>query len=243
MARATDRRGDAPRVPLSRDRVLRAAIELADREGIEALSMRRLGQQLGVEAMSLYNHVANKADLLVGLADIAGSEIHLPSTADDWRTAMRRRAISARDVFSRHPWVSGLLEAGIDPPVPATLRQHNAVIGSLRAGGFSMAATAHAFSLIDCYIYGWARQEVTLPFESDDEVGELAAASLAQLPRDEYPHIVEMITEHTLKPGYSYADEFEFGLDLILDALGALRDDPPTAANPRATMTAPRPRS
>lgn len=237
MARATDRGVDATRVPLNRDRVLRAAVDLADREGIEALSMRRLGQQLGVEAMSLYNHVANKADLLVGIADIAGSEIHLPSTADDWRTEMRLRATSARDVFSRHPWVAGLLEAGIDPPVPATLRQHNAVIGILRACGFSMAATAHAFSLVDCYIYGWARQEVTLPFETDDEVGELAAASLAQLPRDEYPHIAEMITEHTLKPGYSYADEFEFGLDLILDALETLRDDSPTAAIHRPPNT------
>ncbi len=140
---------------------------------------------------------------------------------------MRRRAISARDVFARHPWVSSLLESGIDPPVPATLRQHDAVIGSLRAGGFSVAATAHAFSLLDCYIYGWARQEVTLPFDTPDEVGGLAEASLAQLPRDEYPHITEMITEHILKPGYAYADEFEFGLALILDALEPLRDVPP----------------
>ncbi len=224
MARGAERHNARPRAPLTRERVLRAAIDLADREGLEALSMRRLGQQLSVEAMSLYNHVANKADLLLGIADLAGSEIYLPSTVDDWRAEMRRRAISARDVFSHHPWVSGLLEAQTDPPIPATLRQHNAVIGCLRAGGFSMAATAHAFSLLDCYIYGWASQEATLPFETDDEVGELAAASLAQLPRDEYPHIAEMITEHTMKPGYSYADEFEFGLDLILDGLDNLRD-------------------
>lgn len=221
------------RAPLSRERVLRAAIELADREGIEALSMRKLGQQLRVEAMSLYNHVANKDDLLLGIADIAGSEIHLPSTVDGWRSEMRRRAISARDAFSRHPWVSGLLEAQTDPPIPATLRQHNAVIGCLRAGGFSMAATAHAFSLLDCYIYGWASQEATLPFETDDEVGELAAASLAQLPRDEYPHIAEMITQHTTKPGYSYADEFEFGLDLVLDALETLLNSPSDAPHQR----------
>ena len=137
---------------------------------------------------------------------------------------MRRRAISARDVFSRHPWASGLMEARIDPPIPATLRQHNAVIGSLRAGGFSVGAAAHAFSVLDCYIYGWAHQEVTLPLDSWDEVGGLAEASLAQLPPDKYPHIAEMITEHILKPGYSYAAEFEFGLDLILDGLENLRD-------------------
>ncbi len=226
MARGADRSEEQPRVPLSRDRVLRAAIDLADLEGIESLSMRKLGQQLGVEAMSLYNHVANKDDILLGIADIVGSEIYLPSTRGGWRTAMRRRAISARDVFSHHPWVSSLLEARIDPPVPATLRQHNAVIGSLRAGGFSLGAAAHAFSVLDCYIYGWAGQEVTLPFDTPDEVGGLAEASLAQLPGDEYPHIVEMITEHVLKPGYSYADEFEFGLDLILDALERLRDTP-----------------
>ena len=230
MARGADRSEEQPRVPLSRDRVLRAAIDLADREGIESLSMRKLGQELGVEAMSLYNHVANKDEILLGIADIVGSEIYLPSTRGGWRTAMRRRAISARDVFSRHPWVSSLLEARIDPPVPATLRQHNAVIGSLRAGDFSLGAAAHAFSVLDCYIYGWAGQEVTLPFDTPDEVGGLAEASLAQLPGDEYPHIVEMITEHILKPGYSYADEFEFGLDLILDALEKLPDIPRAAA-------------
>jgi AcrR family transcriptional regulator len=213
--------------------VLRAAITLADRDGIESLSMRRLGHELGVEAMSLYNHVANKDEILAGIADIVGSEIYLPPTRTGWRTAMRRRAISARDVFSRHPWLSSVLEARIDPPVPATLRQHNAVIGSLRAGGFSLGAAAHAFSVLDCYIYGWARQEVTLPFDTADEVGGLAEASLAQLPRDAYPYIVEMITGHILKPGYSYADEFEFGLDLILDALEKLRD-PPSDGSPSA---------
>ncbi len=235
MARRADRSAEQPRAPLSRDRILRAAIDLADREGIESLSMRKLGQELGVEAMSLYNHVANKDEILLGIADIVGSEIYLPSTRSGWRTAMRRRAISARDAFSRHPWASGLMEARIDPPVPATLRQHNAMIGSLRAKGFSIGAAAHAFSVLDCYIYGWAGQEVTLPFDTPDEVGGLAEASLAQLPRDEYPHIVEMITEHILKPGYSYAAEFEFGLDLILDALEKLKEIPRAAAGDGGT--------
>jgi AcrR family transcriptional regulator len=230
MARGAARSQGKRRAPLSRDRVLRAAADLADREGIESLSMRKLGQELGVEAMSLYNHVANKDEILGGIADIVGSEIYLPSPRTGWRTAMRRRAISAREVFARHPWLSSVLEARIDPPVPATLRQHNAVIGSLRAGGFSIGAAAHAFSVLDCYVYGWARQEVTLPFDTSDEVGGLAEASLAQLPRDDYPHIVEMITEYILRPGYSYADEFEFGLDLILDALEKLRDVPGASA-------------
>src|SRR5437879_1355197 len=141
-------------VPLSKDRVLRAAVDLADRGGIEARSMRRLGQELGVEAMSLYNHVRNKEELLNGMIDIVFSEIDLPAADADWSTAMRRRAISARQALKRHPWAIGLMESRAQPG-PATLRHHDSVLRNLREGGMSIETAAHAYSLLDSYIYGF----------------------------------------------------------------------------------------
>jgi AcrR family transcriptional regulator len=207
---------------LSRDRVLRAAIGLADAGGIESLTMRRLGEELGVEAMSLYRHVANKVDLLDGMIDGVFAEIDLPSGRTDWRTAMRQRAISVRAVMSRHPWATGLMESRTTPG-PATLRHHDAVIGTLRGAGFSIALAAHAFSALDSYIYGFALQEASLPFDTAEETTELAQAILARMSPDAYPHLTEMATEHILRPGYDYGDEFEFGLDLILDGLQQAR--------------------
>jgi AcrR family transcriptional regulator len=210
--------GTRSRPNLSRDRVLHAAIALADAGGIEYLTMRRLGEELGVEAMSLYRHVANKVDLLDGMIDGVFAEIDLPSGRTDWRTAMRRRAISVRAVMSRHPWATGLMESRTTPG-PATLRHHDAVIGTLRKGGFSIELAAHAFSALDSYIYGFALQEASLPFDTAEETTQLTQAILARLSGDEYPHLTEMATEHVLRPGYDYGDEFEFGLDLILDGL------------------------
>ncbi|MEA2129146.1 MAG: hypothetical protein QOJ85_2037 [Solirubrobacteraceae bacterium] len=207
---------------LSRDRVLRAATGLADAGGIESLTMRRLGEELGVEAMSLYRHVANKVDLLDGMIDGVFAEIDLPSGRTDWRTAMRQRAISVRAVMSRHPWATGLMESRTTPG-PATLRHHDAVIGTLRGAGFSIALAAHAFSALDSYIYGFALQEASLPFDTAKETTELAQAILARMSPDAYPHLTEMATEHVLQPGYDYGDEFEFGLDLILDGLQQAR--------------------
>lgn len=212
--------GTRPR--LSRDRVLRAAIGLADAGGIESLTMRRLGEELGVEAMSLYRHVANKVDLLDGMIDGVFAEIDLPSGRTDWRTAMRQRAFSVRAVMSRHPWATGLMESRTTPG-PATLRHHDAVIGTLRGAGFSIALAAHAFSALDSYIYGFALQEASLPFDTAEETTELAQAILARMSPDAYPHLTEMATEHVLRPGYDYGDEFEFGLDLILDGLQQAR--------------------
>jgi AcrR family transcriptional regulator len=206
------------RMPLSRERVLHVATELADAHGLEALSMRRLGERAGVEAMSLYNHVANKDDLLDGMVDTVFSEIELPSSDVDWKTAMRRRACSARSVLSRHRWAIGVMESRRSPG-PATLRHHDAVLGCLRAAGFSVAMTAHAYSLLDSYIYGFALQEASLPFETGPETADLAQEILAQAPTDEYPHLAEFTVEHVLRPGYDYGDEFEVGLDMILDAL------------------------
>ena len=208
------------RAPLSRERVLHAAVTLADEQGLTALSMRKLGEALGVEAMSLYNHVANKHDLLDGMIDTVFGEIELPGRGVDWRGAMRTRGVSMRAALRRHRWAIGLMESRTTPG-PATLRHHDAVIGSLRAGGFSVAMTAHAFSALDSYIYGFALQEATLPFETADETVELANAIIDGFAPDEYPHLTELTVEHVLQPGYDYGDEFEFGLDLILDGLAA----------------------
>jgi AcrR family transcriptional regulator len=211
-----------PRARLSRERVLRAAIARADAGGIESLSMRKLGDELGVEAMSLYTHVANKEDLLDGMTDAVFAEIELPTGDDDWRTAMRRRAISTRDVLARHPWATRLMQSRTHPG-PATLRHHDTVIGTLRRAGFSIELTAHALSALDSYIYGFALQQASLPFETGEETAELAAAIMAPFAAGEYPHLTELTVEHVLQPGYDYGDEFLFGLDLVLDGLERAR--------------------
>jgi len=207
-----------PRAPLSRERVLRAAVALADENGITSLTMRRLGEALGVEAMSLYNHVTNKDDVLDGMIDVVFGEIDLPASATDWKTAMRQRGISARAALTRHRWAIGLMESRTTPG-PATLRHHDAVIGTLRNAGFSIELTAHAYSALDSYIYGFAMQEPSLPFDTAQETADVAQAIMARFSPGEYPHLTELTIEHVLQPGYSYANEFEYGLDLILDSL------------------------
>jgi AcrR family transcriptional regulator len=214
-------RGARRREPLTRDRVVAAGIALADEAGIEALSMRKLGGAMGVEAMSLYNHVANKVDLLDGMIDALFAEIGLPSDEAGWRRAMRDRAIAVRAVLRRHRWAIGLMESR-SAPGPATLAHHDAVIGVLRRGGFTVPQTAHAFSLLDSYIYGFALQEKALPFEGPQETAEVARENFEGFPPDAYPHFVELTTQHVLQPGYDYGDEFEFGLDVILDGLARL---------------------
>jgi len=208
----------ARRAGLSRDQVLQAAVALADEGGIGALSMRRLGQALGVEAMSLYNHVANKSDLLDGMIDIVFSEIGLPAGDMGWKSAMRQRAISAREVLGRHRWAIGLMESRRSPG-PATLRHHDAVLGCFRQAGFSVEMTAHAYSLLDSYIYGFALQEASLPFGTAEETAQVTQEIAGQMPAGAYPHLAEMATRHVLRPGYHYGDEFEIGLGFILDAL------------------------
>lgn len=213
-----------PRTPLSRERVLVAAIAFADQSGIAALSMRKLGDTLGVEAMSLYNYVATKDQLLDGMVDLVFGEIELPAEGADWRSAMRERAESARQALRRHPWAIALMSTRTSPG-PATLRHHNAVIGCLRAGGYSVPMAAHAFSALDSYIYGFALQEATLPLgDTEQETVEVAAMMMAQVPVDQYPHLTEFAVEHVMKPGYDYGAEFAFGLDLILDGLERARD-------------------
>ncbi|MBC2904343.1 TetR/AcrR family transcriptional regulator [Streptomyces cupreus] len=210
--------GKGRRVPLSRERVIRTAVAVADEKGSAALTMRAIAEPLGVEAMSLYHHVKGREDILDGMVDAVFAEIDLPPRDTDWKSAMRHRALSARAALKRHPWAIGLMDSR-SRPGPATLRHHDAVIGALRAAGFSVPMTAHAVSLIDSYLYGFVLQELSLPFSGEAELDEVAGAILSDMPTDAYPHLAELATEHVLKPGYDYADEFTYGLALILDGL------------------------
>jgi AcrR family transcriptional regulator len=210
-------------VPLSRERVLGAAVLLADEDGIESLTMRELGLRLGVEAMSLYNHVSNKDDILDGMVDLVVSEIDLPADTVAWKEAMRRRAISAWSVFSRHPWASGLIDSRVSSG-PARLRYLDWVLGTLRRAGFTLEMAARAFSILDSYIYGFGRQQLNASAGPDITPEELAEAFLSALPADEYPNLRAMAAEHATDSGHDESADFEFGLDLILDGLERLLD-------------------
>jgi AcrR family transcriptional regulator len=222
----------ARRTPLTRDLVLETALRLADVGGLESFSMRKLGQELGVEAMALYYHFANKDEIVDGMVDLVFAEVELPTESPDWRTAMRRRAISLRDALLRHRWAIGLMESRRHPG-PANLRHHDAVIGSLRADGFDIVGAAHAYSLLDSYIYGFALTKMNLPFETQEDIGEVAQAMLAPFAEGAYPYMLEILTEHVMQPGYDYADEFEYGLEMILDSLEGVRQVPARHVGPR----------
>ena len=219
----------APRGRLSRERVVAAAVALAQREGIESLTMRRLADELGVGAMSLYHHVPNKEELLDAMIDVVFGEIELPTTDVDWKTAMRRRAISTREVLNRHRWAVGLMESRTTPG-PASLRLHEAVLACLREGGFSIELTIQAYSVQDAYIYGFALQEKSLPFDEAEGGAALAEAQVTEYAElaeerqlgglaDEFPHLAEVVAGHVADVGFDFASAFEYGLDLILDAL------------------------
>ncbi|MGM7775709.1 TetR/AcrR family transcriptional regulator [Arthrobacter sp. KNU-44] len=207
------------RLQLSRKRVLGCAVDLADESGIAALTIRSLAQSMGTKPMSLYYYVANKDEILDGIVDMVFSEIELPSPAGDWREEMYRRAHGVRSALKRHPWAVGLLESRSSPG-EANLRHHEATLGTLRAAGFSVQMTAHAYALLDSYIYGFALQEAALPFDGRDTASEITAPIVERFSTGQYPHMMEIATEHVLKPGYDFGDEFDFGLNLILDGLG-----------------------
>jgi AcrR family transcriptional regulator len=208
---------------LSRERVLRTAIERADAGGLEALTMRTLAEMLEVAPMALYRHVADKDDLIDAMVDAVFTEVGLPAGGGDWKTAMRRRAIAIRDALARHRWAIGLMESRRHPG-PANLRHHDAVLGRLRAAGFSVEMTAHAYSLLDSYIYGFALTTMNLPFDTSEEVAAVANGMLQPLPVNEYPNLVEYITEHAMQPGYDHGGEFEYGLEVILGGLERARE-------------------
>ena len=222
------------RVPLSKERVLRTAVDLAVRDGIESLSMRRLADELGVGAMTLYHYVPNKDELLDGMVDLVFAEIELPSADEDWLSAMRRRALSTREVLNRHRWAVGLMESRATPGL-ASLRLHDAVLGCLRDARFSIELTVQAYSVLDAYIYGFALQEKSVPFESAEEGAAVAQEQVRQFAEEaekqqtaalaeEFPHLAEVVAGHVAKVGYDFAAAFEYGLDLILDALERRRD-------------------
>jgi AcrR family transcriptional regulator len=224
MATRTDPSADA-RVPLSRERVLRAAIELADAGGIEALTMRRLGQELGVEAMSLYNHVANKDDILTGIAEMVFSEIALPS-GDDWKAALRETAISAHETMRRHPWAHGVMMT-TERVSPSRIGWMEAVLRTLREGGFSAELTCHAYHALDSHITGFTLWQAGIRATiqaSGQGLQELAAAFLPRIDRAELPYVAEHIEQHIAPPRPGDKGAFAFGLDLILDGLERLRD-------------------
>ena len=210
-----------PRRPLTKDRVLHAAIDLADRDGLVALTMRRLGAELGVEAMSLYKHVANKEEILDGIVELVVGEIEVPDDETDWKEAMRRRAISARQVLSRHSWAIGLLETR-GAVGPTAMRYLDAILGTLRSAGFSIEDAAHAFWLLDSYVYGHVIHEISVSSGTSEEMTGSAGSMLEGATMDRYPHLVE-VAEDAMRYGYSVDSEFEFGLALILDALDAHR--------------------
>ena len=211
-------RKSRPRKPVTRQRALEVAMTLADRHGLDELTMRRLAEELGVEAMSLYHHVPNKDAILDGMVDLVFGEIELPRADLDWKTALRRRMASVRAVLVRHRWALRILESRAAPG-PTTLEHHDAMLGCLRRAGFSVPLAAHAYALLDSYVFGFVHTELTLPFETSEETQALASAIFDQLPPGAYPHLVELTREHVLQPGYSYGNEFPFGLELILDGL------------------------
>jgi len=224
MAMQTDQRAQ-PRLPLSRDRVLRAAITLADTGGIASLTMRRLAQDLGVEAMSLYNHVANKDDILNRIIELVFSEVAVPSGDDDWKPAIRASAISAHGVFMRHPWAAGLMMSARGAQ-RSRIRWMEAVLGTLQQGGFSADLTHHAYHALDSHIIGFTLWLVSLPAVGED-LKDMAATFVQKTPLDDYPYLLEHIELHLAEPSDPSPDdegEFAFGLDLILDGIERLRD-------------------
>ncbi|MGO4186387.1 TetR/AcrR family transcriptional regulator [Pseudarthrobacter sp. TAF60_1] len=213
------------RVPLSRERVLGCALVLADESGIAGLTIRSLATSMGTKPMSLYHYVSNKDEILDGIVDAVFNEIALPSPAGEWRQEMYERAHAVRRALKRHPWAVGLLETRSSPG-PSTLRHHEATLATLRTAGFSVQMTAHAYALLDSYTYGSALQEAALPFHGPDAATEVTASIMNLFAEGEYPRLVEIATERVLKPGYDFGDEFDFGLNLILDGLAKVIPHP-----------------
>ncbi|MEV8373920.1 TetR/AcrR family transcriptional regulator C-terminal domain-containing protein [Kribbella sp. NPDC056861] len=210
--------GSPDRPQLSRDRVLRAAVAVADGGGLGGLTIRSLALQLDVKPMSVYYYVANKSEILDGIVDLVFAEIELPTPGGEWRAEISKRAHSAREVLRRHPWAIALMESRTNPG-PATLRHHDAIVGTFRLAGFSVPLAAHAYALLDAFVYGFALQETSLPFESSEDAAEVTGAMMEHFASGQYPHLTELATDHVLQPGYAFGDEFDFGLDLILDGL------------------------
>jgi AcrR family transcriptional regulator len=222
-ATAKTERSSKRRTPLSRDRVLRTAIALADERGLTELTMRKLATELGVEAMSLYNHVANKDDLLDGMIDVVFSEIDPPAADGDWKAELRKRAVSTHDALRRHRWAVGEME-GRTNHGSSNIRIHDAVLGCLLGAGFSEEMAVHAYSVQDAYIYGFALQQTDMSAETPEDFAAEAQRQMVDYREMlvDYPHLVRVVGGHVAKVGYDYDFEFLFGLNVILDGLERL---------------------
>lgn len=216
--RTPSKRARVERDPVTRERALAAAVSLADAEGLDGLSMRRLASVLGVEAMSLYHHVPNKDAILDGMVDLVFAEIDTPKVGRAWKAELRRRTRSMREALLRHRWALRVLETRKSPG-HLTLAHHDAVIGCLRSAGFSIPLTARAYAVLDAYVFGFVHTELSLPAEVADDTGAFANELVRAFPEGAYPHLAELAEKHVMKPGYSYGGEFDFGLDLVLGAL------------------------
>ena len=206
------------RTPLSADRVLAGAMRLADRIGIEKLTIRRLADELGVTPMAIYRYMPSKEAIVDGMVEAVFTEIDLPPLETDWKAAMRRRCVSLHEVLLRHPWAPPLMESR-PAPGPALLHHHDVVLGYLRRGGLPLPWAAHAYAVLDSYVFGFAMQEANLPFGGDHQIGDLADAILTAIPAAQYPYLREFTAHHALQPGYHFGSSFDVGLDLLLDGL------------------------
>ncbi|MFT5136858.1 MAG: AcrR family transcriptional regulator [Arenicella sp.] len=211
-------KADSRRQSLNPGRIFEGAVALADKIGVDALTIRKLAHALDAKPMTIYHYVPNKEAIIDGMVDRVFSEIDLPQNDLDWKSSIRQRSASARSVLANHPWAVPLMESRRTPGT-ATLCQHDAVIGCLRKGGLSVKMTAHAYAVIDAFIYGFAMQEASLPATSGSEIAELAESIIDATTMNEYPHLMELTTQHVLQPGYDFAKEFDFGLNLILNGL------------------------
>ena len=208
---------------MNRERTLEVALTVADSEGIQAVTMRRLARELGVEAASLYHHVAGKDQILDGLVDVVAAEVELPEPSPDWRRTVSERAHHTRAVLRRHPWAVSLM-ASRNSPGPATLRLLETGIRCFREGGFTVPLAAHAISTVDSYVHGFVLQEVNLPFRDESELAAMTAAIMDTFPASEFPYLFELTVEHVLQPGYEYGKEFDSGLSVVLDGVATLLD-------------------
>ncbi|MGI9529177.1 MAG: TetR/AcrR family transcriptional regulator [Acidimicrobiia bacterium] len=206
------------RSSLSRDHVLEGAVALADEIGIEALTIRKLAAALDTKPMTIYHYVSSKEEIVDGMVERVFSEIDTPSTDGDWLEALRNRCESARAVLNRHPWAAPLMESRTSPG-PENLGHHEAVLACMRRGGLNWQETAHAYAILDAFIYGFALQEASLPSQAEGEFVEAAQDIAAAFDADAYPNLVGFTVEHVFQPGYEFGDSFDFGLNLILDSL------------------------
>jgi AcrR family transcriptional regulator len=233
---------DGRRGRLTREGVLRGALTVADAGGLAGLTIRSLATELEVKPMAVYHHVANKDAILDGIVDLVFREIELPVAGGEWREEIRRRAASMREALRRHPWAIVLMESRRSPGA-VTLHHHDVVLGTLRRAGFSVELAAHAYALLDAYVYGFALQETTLPFDTSDSAAAVTGSIMGGFAADEYPYLVEIATDYVMQPGYAFGNEFEFGLGLILDGLSDQLARGAAPSSPRRRRASAGPRS